>query len=459
MRLRRSDLRRRVNGRMQFRFGRQDLTSHAGLELVREYLVGTGFVQRLRERVSQVFPRTDFGPVSLILLVLGLLIVGGRRIRHLRYLKGDPMLRRFAGLRRIPATTTVSSWLASLGEEQVLALVDLNAEVVAAGIRAAELSRLTVDVDGSVLSTGLQVDGAQRGFNPHHRKVPSYYPITAYEAQSGQILRVENRSGNVHDGKASLGFLEDLVEQIEGSVGRGLELEFRMDGGFFRRDVMEFLESHRAEWAIKVPFYPWLNLKSYVAEAPEWQRVDEKVSSCESRVLIQTWDRGLRVVLYRKRVWHRTRKNFQLDLFDPNDGTYEYSAIATNKTLTGRNLWHFLNGRGAHEKAYGELKNGFAFSTIPSQKYAANSAWQVLCVVAFNLMRRFQAATTASRRRGNRKRRPVYRFASIHTLRYKILGRAGVLLHPDGRATLDVGCSPAVREDFSKTLEKLRKAA
>lgn len=31
------------------------------------------------------------------------------------------------------------------------------------------------------------------------------------------------------------------------------------------------------------------------------------------------------------------------------------------------------------------LKNGFAFRTIPSQKYAVNSAYQVLSAVAFNL--------------------------------------------------------------------------
>ena len=39
----------------------------------------------------------------------------------------------------------------------------------------------------------------------------------------------------------------------------------------------------------------------------------------------------MRVVIYRKRVQHETRKNFQLDLFDPADGHYEYSAVVTNK--------------------------------------------------------------------------------------------------------------------------------
>lgn len=94
-----------------------------------------------------------------------------------------------------------------------------------------------------------------------------------------------------------------------------------------------------------------------------------------------------RVVIYRKRVYHRTAKNFQLDLFDPDDGYFEYSAIATNKPLSGRYVWYFMCGRGTHEKVYGELKHGFAFNCVPSMDYHANSAWQILSVMAFNLTR------------------------------------------------------------------------
>ena len=72
-----------------------------------------------------------------------------------------------------------------------------------------------MDVEGLVVWTGLKVQGVRRGFNPHRRKVPSYYPITAYEANTGQVLRVQNRAGNVHDGKASVGFLEALFDQLD----------------------------------------------------------------------------------------------------------------------------------------------------------------------------------------------------------------------------------------------------
>ena len=54
---------------------------------------------------------------------------------------------------------------------------------------------LTIDVDGTVLCTGSEVGGAARGFNPHHRKVPGYYPVTAFLAESGHLLRLHNRPG------------------------------------------------------------------------------------------------------------------------------------------------------------------------------------------------------------------------------------------------------------------------
>ena len=135
------------------------------------------------------------------------------------------------------------------------------------------------------------------------------------------------------------------------------------------------------------------------------------------------------------------------------------TAIATNKSLNGRNLWAFLNGRGTHEKAYAELKNGFAFDTVPSHHYGANCAWQALSVMAHNLIKSFQVATTAARRPATRKRRTRYGLESIQTMRYKWINRAGLLLHPDGYATLDVGDCAETRRHFAEIDVGLRKAA
>ena len=230
-----------------------------------------------------------------------------------------------------------------------------------------------------------------------------------------------------------------------------------MDGAFFRRDILDRLERAGAEYAIKVPFHPWLGLKGRVRQTRTWTRVTAEVTCAEHTVEVTCWQRRCRMVLYRRHVGHETAKNFQLDLFDPNDGHYEYSAVVTNKPIDGRALWAFMCGRGVHEKVYGELKSGLAFGSVPSMRYAANSAWQCLSVLAFNLSRSFQLATTASRRAASRKRRALFRFETIHTLRALCLQRAGLLVHPHGRATLDVGPAAAIKERF-KRLDRLLAA-
>ena len=459
MRYSKVELRCRVKGVLQLRNEYEGLTSYAGLELIRQYFSRLSLVEQIRRHVGGYLPRSDYGSVPMLLLVLTLIISGGRRVRHIGYLGSDPVVLRCCGLKRLPSGCTLGRWLGGFSREGLTRLSVLNEKLALSVIRAAGLRRLTIDVDGSVVSTGQKVEGARRGFNPRHRRVPSYYPITAYESQTGQVLAVRNRPGNVHDGKASVDFLKAVMERLREELGPGQILEWRMDGAFFRGDVVDLIaDERRMEYAIKVPFYPWLGLKDRVVARRRWQAVATGVECFECRHRVKTWGRTLRMVIYRKRVFHPTAKNFQLDLFDPDDGYYEYSAVATNKSVTGRTLWHFMNARGIHEKVYGELKGGFAFGCVPAQTLQANSAWQLLSVLAFNLTRGFQRSTTAPQRRTNRKRRSLWRFDSIHTLRYQYLHRAGRVVRTGGRRILDVGTAPAVFDHFLSIQKRLSTA-
>ena len=374
VRLRKADLQRRINGQLTLRYEAGGLMSFAGLERVGRFIRRLDF-WRLLKGVENALPRSDFGAARLSLLVLAMLIAGARRVRHVEYLRGDPLVERLCGLGRLPSLHTLGRWLRGFGATGVKALLEVNERPVGDVIERSGVRRLTLDVDGLVVSTGLKVEGARRGYNPHRRKVPSYYPITAYEANTGQVLRVGNRAGNVHDGKASVSFLDELFDQLDATLQRRPVLEMRMDGAFFREDVIDVLDAEGVEYAIKVPFWQWLGLKERIAECRYWARVDATVECFEQWLPVPAWSRKMRVVVYRKRVHHRTAKNYQLDLFDPDDGDFEYSAVATNKEVTGRTLWFFMCGRGTHEKVYGELKGGFAFDCVPTQRYEANSAW------------------------------------------------------------------------------------
>jgi hypothetical protein len=268
VRQRKADLQARVNGNLALDFGEVHLTSYAGLELFGRYLRTIRFNTLIRTAFAGAPVGGDYGVVAMVRLLVGLLVVGGRRLEHVGYLQADPLLQRFCQLQVVPTARTVSRWLTQFTMRTVERLQTLNAAVIAHVIPGLRLRTVTVDVDGVVVCTGLQVERAFRGFNPHHRKVPSYYPILAHLAETTHILRVKNRAGNVHDGKASLPFLRDLWAQLAASRAEAATVRFRMDGAFVRQDVLAWLAARGAGYAIKVPFYRWLDLQQYIRAAP-----------------------------------------------------------------------------------------------------------------------------------------------------------------------------------------------
>jgi hypothetical protein len=92
----------RVNRNLAIEFTEEGLTSYDGLELLIRYLHGCGFNGQLRRHLGGVVSGGDFGTVALCRVSLGLLVVGGRRLRHRSFLKGDPLLQQFCGPQDLP---------------------------------------------------------------------------------------------------------------------------------------------------------------------------------------------------------------------------------------------------------------------------------------------------------------------------------------------------------------------
>jgi hypothetical protein len=448
MRLSVGSLRRVVKGDLHIEFVPQRLTSYGGLELFGRYFRKLAVAARLRQALGAL--PSDYGSARLALLVLGLFYVGARRLEHLQYLVGDPMIARFCGLARLPTARTVSNWLKQFTQTTLAPLVELNHDLVVETLAACRLPRLTIDVDGTVVCTGAKVQWAFRGFNPHHRKHLSYYPLLAHVAQTGHILRLKNRPGNVHDSKQAVAFVRELIDSVRAGLGRALPLEFRMDAAFFQRDLLRLLAARGCAYAIKVGYWSWLPLKQLAAERRDWTPLAPGVTGFEHHLHIPQWGLAVRVMIYRKHVQHESRKNFQLDLFTPDDGHFEYYAVATNMTLGLPALFAFVCGRGAQEKTLAELKGEFALDVVPTNHYGANSAWQQLSVLAYNLVRNFQLDTGAEPKPRSRKRTYAYLFRSMRTLRFLLIARAGRVTRIGGRTRLRLAHNPSVQHLYDR---------
>jgi hypothetical protein len=453
----------RIKGDLQVRFEDDRLTSHAGLELFRRYFKEGGLVGHLRDSERRLPRRGDLRFVPLVLLIVAMLLVGGRRLRHVEFLGDDPLVRRLTGLRRSPTRRTLARRLGALRRADLDELDRVLLVSAVDSLAAHQFPRLTIDVDGSVLTTGLTVKGAVRGYNPHHRKNPSYYPITATVAQTGHVLAHRNRPGNVNDSYRAADFLKTTVTRLRDTLRSPALIEVRADSAFFQRDFLEACDRLGVEYTVRVPMWHYLNLRGLLrtVDPKLWRTVSgaAQVEGIFLHLEVPFWNRSEHIAIYRTRRNHQPVKGTQLDLFNPDDGFWEYSVVATNKNLGLLALWHFTNGHGVHEKTLAELKSGFAYDEIPTRDWWANTAWQKLNLLAHNTNVGFQVDLLHRARGRTAKRTAAFMVSSIRTARFEWLNRAARLIAPAGKPTLRLPLNTAVEHAFTKAALALDQVA
>ena len=136
MRYRKADLGTAVKNDLRVEFTESGLSSYSGLELLTRYFRSIRLSDLIRSHFRGMILPGDYGNVAMIRIVLGLLIVGGHRIRHLDFVRGDVLFERFTGLTRLPSLRTLSRWLTQFTMQLVQRLQALTAEIVARVILA-----------------------------------------------------------------------------------------------------------------------------------------------------------------------------------------------------------------------------------------------------------------------------------------------------------------------------------
>ncbi len=448
MRLKNHEIHARRNGDLRVEFSQQNLTSYSGLELFSRYfrLIGLNF--RIRRAFRAHHLSGDYGVADFILVFIALWLTGGRRLRHVAFLADDPLVKRLCGLETLPSDRTISRWLGQFTADSLQALVRLNSEIVGEKLRHLRLARVTLDFDGTVLTTGHKVAWAFRGYNPHKRYAPSYYPLLCHVAQTGHFLHVRNRPGNVHDSKGALAVIQDCIAQVKEMLP-GARIEVRLDAAFFQQPILTWLDRHGIEFAVKVPMHQWTGLKAAINATGYWYHHSERLSSRKMSLFLKgSWKRVVEFTVIRQKISDNPngKQYTQLDLFKPDDGIYEYAVILTNKKLRADHLWDFYNGRSAMEHQIAEIKGEFGFDAIPTRHYQGNSAYQLISALAYNLVRNFQIDSgIAESRDRTGSRTGLFSFDSLKTLRFEWIAVAGRVVNASGAKVLRL-CQNVRRE-------------
>ena len=460
MRLGKHEIHRRIKADLKIEFAPQQISSYSGLELFKRYFRIISLNSLIRRAFQGYELSGDYGVVDCILTFIALYLVGGNRLRHIAYIGQDPLVRRLCELSTLPSDRTLSRWLKQFTNDSLQALVSLNSEIVFEKLKEMELGTVTLDFDGTVLSTGNKVQWAFRGYNPQNRHAKSYFPLLCHVAQTGHFLCVRNRPGNIHDAKCgALDVIKDCVVQVREQMP-GVRIEIRMDAAFFQKEILHYLNRENIQFAVKVPMWKWLKLKELINARERWHHADESLSWFKHTVDIEQWNQRVEMTFFREKVSENPPKNYQLDLFTPDDGTYEYSVLCSNKTLMAANLLDFYNGRCSMEHHIAEIKGEFAFDSIPTKHYQGNSAYQQISTLAYNLVRNFQIDTTlATERKPTPSRTNVMRFDSLKTLRFEWINVAGRLLTLASGKTLRLNQCPTREKIYTNISTALTEFA
>ena len=442
----------------ELRFEDQSLTSFAGLVLFQQFFTAIGLKVNLsrcfrHQRVGKVFSRA-----TIFLQLIVHVLLGYRELRHSHYYRDDPLVKRVLGLKRLPDVATISRMLKGADAQSVENLRLLLREMIFDRLRTLDPARVTLDFDGSVLSTGRFAEGTAVGFNKKKKGARSYYPLFCTIAQTAQVLDFLHRPGNVHDSNGARSFILACIQAVREVLPQAV-IEVRMDSAFFSDEIISTLHAWRVEFTVSVPFERFAELKCLIEARRRWRRLDGDVSYFEATWKPKSWDRRFRFVFVRTIAKKQHKEPVQLDLFIPYEYGYEFKVVVTNKRSKMKTVVSYHDGRGSQEGIFAELKSQCQMEYIPGRSLFGNQLYMLATLFAHNLVRELHMATTPRSRNTTEKRAALWVFEQLSTLRSTLIHRAGRLTRPQGRLTLTISANHWIKTHLLQTLNALRHAA
>ena len=439
-------------------FEDQRLTSFSGLVILQRLLR----TLRLREKLTSCFQHLSKGQVvglpSITMLLIVQLMLGYRRLRDVERYREDPLVARTLGLRRLPHVSTVSRCLARTDRKAVANYQAINRSLVLDRLQAERLSRITLDFDGSVISSTRFAEGLAVGYNSTKKGLRSYYPLFCTVAQTAEVLDVLHRSGNVHDSHGAISFMGQCLSAVRRRLPQAI-LEARVDSAFFSDKIATLLNEQRVEFSISLPFERFAELKHLIETRRRWRHLDAEWDYFEVEWAPKSWPVVDRVLILRHRVGLQRKEPLQLELFTPYQEGYEFKAVLTTKGGSAKSILLFHNGRGSQENQFSELKSQCQMDYVPTRRLTGNQIYFLSAILAHNLYRELQMRVYAADRGTTAKRSALWIFEEAATIRHRLIQRAGRLTRPQGRLRLTLSGNELTRKEYLQILRGLKRAA
>ena len=237
------------NRQIKINFDGGDLSSDAGLLLIKEFAAKIGFTKLIKKKFKTNDKSIRFHKDHENLLQM---ISAYFQDDCADELTLDSVFNVILDKESLASQPTLSRFFNRMDEDTLVQFddIDKNLRDIIYFIKCPE--HVLLDLDSTLFGTYGRQEG--EGFNFHYQ-AHGYHPLLCYDGLTGDLIKAELRDGTLHCSNGADKFMESIFQEY---LERGIKTYFRGDSGFSSPKLYETCESNGCSYAIRLKQNPAL---------------------------------------------------------------------------------------------------------------------------------------------------------------------------------------------------------
>ena len=424
------------NRQIKINFDGGDLSSDAGLLLIKEFVSKLG-IDKLFEHAFKTNDSAAFRyhiDKDNLLQMIYLIIAGYFEDDASDELTNDPVFKAVLEKDALASQPTVSRFFNRMDEDTLNQFLTIG-RILRKRIYSIQMPEaIILDLDSTLLDTYGKQEG--RAFNFHYQS-NGYHPLVCYDGITGDLIKIQLRDGNKYSCTGVVDFLQPILDEYLRDYP-AIHLLLRGDSGFATPELYKQCEENGTSYVIRLKENAVLREKvSYLVdeldEITKENKVDYAVVYGEFMYQAGPWP-------YERRVVCKLEK-------PENQIVYLYTFLVTNMDSSPEYLLKFYSKRGLMENFIKESKNSFDFASVSSHTRIVNANRLQVHALAYNVFNWFRRLALSANMRKQR----------IDTVRLKLLKIAAKVVRSARYITFKLCSSCLYKNEFYETLSNIGK--
>lgn len=423
------------NRKIKINFDGGDLTSDAGLLLVKEFIDKLGFVKL----INSEFKTSDNASFRYhkdgenLLQVIYQIIMAYFEDDCADELTTDPVFTAILEKKALASQPTLSRFFNRMDESTLEQFYKLMAEFRKIVYTFKKPELMLLDLDSTLLDTYGHQEG--EGFNFHYQS-HGYHPLVCYDGMTGDLLKIQLRDGTDYSSTGVVEFLQPLLDEFQNNYP-DIPLLLRGDSGFTKPELYEQCEINGVSYAIRLKENN--TLRKLAADIDERLINATKDDICSYAVQYGEFMYQASSWKYPRRVVCKIEKPY-------GQFIHMYTFIVTNMDSVPSQIIKFYCKRGAMENYIKESKNGFDFTAVSSSSKIVNTNRLQVHALAYNIFNWFKRLALPASMHNH----------LVDTIRLKLLKIAAKVVHSARYITFKLCSSCPYKNEFYEILDNIR---